>query len=75
MRNVTQSVRGPRAVLNGSEVREMVSDGGVAILLSAEYPWPDGLSNELIGVYRDVMKLVLPLYGEMLHVYKCQATV
>ena len=62
-------------MLTGSEVREMVSDGGVAIPHLSEYPWPDRLSDEVIGVQSDVMKLILPLDGEMLHVYKCQATV
>ena len=75
MRNVTRSVRGPRAVLTGSEVREMVSDGGVAISHSGEYPWPDRLRYDGIGVYGDVMRLIPRLDGDMLHVYKSRATV
>ena len=72
MRFVTLSVRGPRAVLTGSEVREMVSDGGVAISHSGEYPWPDRLRYDGIG---DVMRLILRLDGDMLHVYRRRATV
>ena len=45
-------------MLIGSEVREMVSDGGVAISLSAEYPWPDGLSDDVIVAYSDVMRMI-----------------
>ena len=58
MRNVTQSVRGPLAVLIGSEVREMVSDGGVAISLSAEYPWLYGVLDGTIGACSDVMRMI-----------------
>ena len=57
-------------MLTGSEVREMVSDGGVAISHSGEYPWPDRLRYDGIGVYGDVMRLILRLDGDMLHVYK-----
>ena len=56
MLNVTRSVRGPRAVLTGSEVREMMSDGGVAISLSAAYPWLYRLPDAVIGVQSDVMR-------------------
>ena len=45
-------------MLIGSEVREMVSDGGVAILLSAAYPWLYGLSDAVIGAYSDVMRVI-----------------
>ena len=58
MRNVTQSVRGPAGVLTGSEVREMVSDGGVAISHSAEYLWLDGQPDETGGAYRDGMCMI-----------------
>ena len=56
MRLVTQSVRGPAAVVIGSEVREMVSDGGVAISLSAAYPWLYRPPDAVIGVQSDVMR-------------------
>ena len=58
MRNVTWSVRGPRAVVIGSEVREMVSAGGVAISLSAAYPWVYRLPDVIIGVYGDVLSVI-----------------
>ena len=58
MQNVTQSVRGPLAVLIGSEVREMVSDGGVAISHPAEYLWLDGQPDEAGGAYRDGMCMI-----------------
>ena len=58
MRNVTQSVRGPAAVLTGSEVREMVSDGGVAISHSAEYLWLDRQPGEAGGVYSDGRRVI-----------------
>ena len=45
-------------VLSGSEVREMVSDGGVAISLFAAYPWLYGLSDEILGAYSDVMGMI-----------------
>ena len=62
-------------MLTSSEVREMVSDGGVTILHSAEYAWPGRLRYDGIGVYGDVMSLILRLDGDMLHVYKRRATV
>ena len=42
----------------GSEVREMVSDGGVAISLSAAYPWLYGLPDAIIGVYSNVLRMI-----------------
>ena len=62
-------------MLSGSEVREMVSDGGVAILHSGEIPWPDRLRYDGIGVYGDVMRLILRLDRDMLHAYRRRATV
>ena len=58
MQNVTQSVRGPAAVLISSEVREMVSDGGVAILHSAEYLWLYRQPDEAGGAYSDGMRMI-----------------
>ena len=42
----------------GSEVREMVSDGGVAISLSAAYPWPDRLLDDVLVAYSDGMRMI-----------------
>ena len=45
-------------MLIGSEVREMVSDGGVAILLSAAYPWLYRVLDAIIGAHSDVMRMI-----------------
>ena len=45
-------------MLTGSEVREMVSDGGVAISHLAEYLWLDGRLDEAGGVYSDGMSMI-----------------
>ena len=45
-------------VLIGSVVREMVSDGGVAISLSAAYPWLYRLPDAVIGAQSDAMRMI-----------------
>ena len=45
-------------MLIGSEVREMVSDGGVAISHSAEYLRQDRCPDEAGGGYSDDMRMI-----------------